>query len=195
MEAGWLIHELAQRTRCRHFPPLVATCTNEDTGECSAILRTGQLLAHVLSTCCSGSGTTRARASAPASSTTTSTVTAPPVRLKVRSGAWNTGWHDGSGFTEDQLVDPAADPDSAWTRSARPSTPPAAMRSASQSETWMCTSCSSKPVLRAESSCNFFWATPGCSAATTISTRPPTSWIRQWRDIHLIPPNYVLPAN
>jgi hypothetical protein len=100
MEAGWLIHELAQRTRYRHFPPLVATCTNEDKGECSAILRTGELLARVLSTCCSGSGTTRARASAPASSTTTSTVTAPPVRLKVRSGAWNTGWHDGSGFTQ-----------------------------------------------------------------------------------------------
>lgn len=196
MEAGWLIHELAQRTRYCHFPPLVATCTNEDKGECSAILRTGQLLARVLSTCCSGSGTTRARASAPASSTTTSTVTAPPVRLKVRSGAWNTGWHDGSGFTQrissstpqrtltrlgrDQPGHRRRPPQCGRHRSPRPGCVPPARASPS---------CGPRPAA------TFSGATPGCSAATTISTMPPTSWIRQWRAYHLIPPDYALPAN
>jgi 4-alpha-glucanotransferase len=106
MEAGWLIHELAQRTRYRHFPPLVATCTNEDKGECSAILRTGELLARVLSTCCSGSGTTRARASAPASSTTTSTVTAPAVRLRYARAPGTAAGMTGRASPVDQLVDP-----------------------------------------------------------------------------------------
>lgn len=32
MEAGWLIHEVAQRTRYCHFLPLMATCTNGDNG-------------------------------------------------------------------------------------------------------------------------------------------------------------------
>ena len=145
---------------------------------------------------CSGSGTTRARASAPASSTTTSTVTAPPVRLKVRSGAWNTGWHDGSGFTQrissstlqrtltrlgrDQPGHRRRPPQCGRHRSPRPGCVPPARASPS---------CGPRPAA------TFSGATPGCSAATTISTRPPTSWIRQWRAYHLIPPDYALPAN
>lgn len=121
---------------------------------------------------------------------------APPVRLKVRSGAWNTGWHDGSGFTQrissstpqrtltrlgrDQPGHRRRPPQCGRHRSPRPGCVPPARASPS---------CGPRPAA------TFSGATPGCSAATTISTMPPTSWIRQWRAYHLIPPDYALPAN
>jgi hypothetical protein len=39
MEAGWLIHEAAQRTRPRHVSPLVATCTKGNKVNVSQLAR------------------------------------------------------------------------------------------------------------------------------------------------------------
>jgi 4-alpha-glucanotransferase len=45
----------------------------------------------------------------------------------------------------------------------------------------MCTSCSSKPVLRAETSCNFFWGDAWLQRCHDDFDQATDSWIRQWR--------------
>ena len=199
MEAGWLIHEVAQRTRCCHFPPLVATCTNGDNG---GWFRNTSLQANFwpvfyrnlpqrirnnqsegIRPCIIDDYLDRHGACG---------------EVKVRPRAWNTGWHDGSGFTQwissstpqrtltrlgrDQPGHPRGPPQSGRHRSPRPgcmpparASPPAGLAGRDQLQL-------------------FSEATPGCSAATTVSTRHglPGSGSGAY---HLIPPDYVLPAN
>ena len=187
MEAGWLIHEVAQRTRYCHFPPLVATCTDGDNGGWfrntspqanfwhvfyrNLLQRVRDNQSEGIRPCFIDDYLDRHGACG---------------EVKVRPGAWNTGWHDGSGFT--QWIS-SSTPQRTLTRLDEISQAIDAARrnavgiSVRDPDVYLLLEQAHRRVLRAETSCNFFWATPGCSAATTISTRPPTSWIRQWRDI------------
>ena len=101
MEAGWLIHEVAQRTRYCYLPPLMATCTNGDNGgwfrntspranfwhvfHRNLLQRVRDNQSEGIRPCFIDDYLDRHGACG---------------EVKVRPRAWNTGWHDGSGFTQ-----------------------------------------------------------------------------------------------
>ncbi|MBN2187818.1 MAG: hypothetical protein JW699_00080 [Chitinispirillaceae bacterium] len=100
MDCGWFAHEVNERTKWCDFPPLVTTCTDGDNG---GWFRNT-----------SGKGNfweyfykdflDRARSGA--SNTRPSFIGeyldrhGADGRVKVLAGAWNTGWHNGDGFTQ-----------------------------------------------------------------------------------------------
>lgn len=100
MEPGWFDHEVNERTKHCTFPPLVTTCTDGENGGWFRNVTPqgnfwGAFYKPLLDM--ARNGQTRIR----------------PVfiedylkehgacgRVAVRTGAWNTGWHSGDGFTQ-----------------------------------------------------------------------------------------------
>jgi hypothetical protein len=177
---------VAQRTRYRHFPPFVTTRTDRDNGgwfrdtspeanfwhvfyrnrprrvrdNQSEGIRPGFIDDHLDRHGARGA-------------------------VKLRPGAWNTGRHDGSGFT--QSISSSAQ-QRALTRLDEISQAIYAARrdavgiSVRDPDVYLLLKQAHWRVLRGRDHLQpFSGATPGCSAATTTRTRPPTSWIRQWR--------------
>jgi hypothetical protein len=137
MDADWFVRELHDRTRWCDAPPLVTTCTDGDNGgwfrDVTAnfwstfhddLLARTDIRPTFIEDYLDAYGT--------------------HGEVKVRPGAWNTGWHDGSGFT--QWTGSAAQRE-ALDRVARVS---ALVRARPHEDAlW--------PLLRAETSCNFYW--------------------------------------
>jgi alpha-amylase/alpha-mannosidase (GH57 family) len=145
MDAGWFIREVGERTRSCDVPPLVTTCTDGDNGgwfrntadganfwsafhddllDRSARGEAGGLRPTFIEDYLDAYGT--------------------HGEVTVHTGAWNTGWHHGEGFTQ-------------WTGSA-------AQRDALDRVAQISTLVRARPceealwsLLRAQTSCNFYW--------------------------------------
>ena len=110
-------------------------------------------------------------ASAPPSSTTTSTATAPtagsPSSRARGTRASTTARGSSSGPARPRSATP-------WPGSGKSATPcrPPAQRSGTTKGAPGLLEQARWRVLRAETSCNFYWGEAGCSAATTTSTKP-----------------------
>ena len=101
MEADWFIHEVSQRTRHCNFPPLVTTCTDGENGGWfrntspeanfwsvfyqDLLRRTRDNRSDGIHPCFIDDYLDRHGSHG---------------EVTVRPGAWNTGWHDGSGFVQ-----------------------------------------------------------------------------------------------
>jgi alpha-amylase/alpha-mannosidase (GH57 family) len=165
MEADWFIREVQARTRHCDYTPLVITCTDGDNGGWFRNTTPGAnfwtafytpLLDRVRSR---DSGGIR-----PVFIHEHLAAHPPHGEVRVRTGAWNTGWHDGTGFTQ-------------WTGSAAQRDALARVHDVSrqlQSAAATLGLCSdprlkeaSRNLLRAQTSCNFYWGgswVPRCHA-------------------------------
>ncbi len=165
MEPGWFIGEVRARTRHCDFTPLVTTCTDGDNGgwfrnTSHEANFWGAFYQPFLDRVRAGdSGRIR-----PVFIHEHLAVHPPFGEVRIRPGAWNTGWHDGTGFTQ-------------WTGSAAQRDALARVRHVSQQ-----LHCAGEPadpatreqlhvacrhLLRAQTSCNFYWGeawVPRCHA-------------------------------
>jgi hypothetical protein len=162
MAAGWFLREVTDRTRWCSFPPLVTTCTDGDNGGWFRNTAPGanfwsafhaELLDRV------GAGDSAVR---PTFIDDYLDRYGAAGEVTVRTGAWNTGWHHGTGFV--QWTGSAAQRDaldrivrlSATVHAARPAT---GRPDRLEPALWR--------VLRAETSCNLYWGeewVPRCHA-------------------------------
>jgi len=152
MEVEWFESEVAARTRYCDFPPLVTTCTDGDNGGWFRNPSARRNFWHafytpLLDRC--RAGATRIR---PTFIQEYLDRFGAHGRVRVRTAAWNTGWHDGQGFVQ-------------WTGSeaqrqalrrvgevsGRLHAAASAGRSLAELEP------AYHRILRAETSCNFFW--------------------------------------
>ena len=159
MDSGWFIHEVHERTKHCDFPPLVTTCTDGDNGGWFRNLNSqanfwGVFYQPLLDLVRRAQTEVR-----PTFITDYLNQHGSYGYVTVREGAWNTGWHHGTGFV--QWTGSASQKD-ALQRVAQVS---AAVQEAKQRQgtggnngallneleqaNWR--------VLRAETSCNFFW--------------------------------------
>ncbi len=161
MDAGWFIHEVRERTKWCDFPPLVTTCTDGDNGgwfrNVSARANFWSVFHDELLERTEHGASAGIR---PDFIDDYLDRHGTHGEVTVRAGAWNTGWHHGSGFT--QWTGSAAQQE-ALARVARVS---AAVHEAAtgldgpvEDARWR--------LLRAETSCNFYWGeawVPRCHA-------------------------------
>jgi hypothetical protein len=161
MDAGWFVDEVRQRTKWCDFPPLVTTCTDGDNGgwfrNVSPAANFWSVfhddLLHRVERGTSG----RIR---PTFVDDYLDRYGAQGEVTVRTGAWNTGWHDGSGFV--QWTGSAAQQE-AVARMARVSAAlherPGRSDERLDAARWR--------LLRAETSCNLYWGeawVPRCHA-------------------------------
>ena len=147
LDADWFLGEVADRTRWCDFPPLVTTCSDGDNGGWFRNTTTG---ANFWSAFHAGLMDRVAGGTAgglrPVFVDEYLDRYGAAGEVRVRTGAWNTGWHHGTGFVQ-------------WTGSAaqrgaldRVAALSAAVHGAAgdpEAALWR--------VLRAETSCNFYW--------------------------------------
>jgi hypothetical protein len=154
MDAGWFVHEVHERTKLCDFPPLVTTCTDGDNG--GWFRNTApegnfwtvfhhELLERVKNGWSSGIRPTFIHDYLDRHG--------PHGEVTIRPGAWNTGWHHGSGFTQ-------------WTGSHaqraaldRVAVTSQAVHAARQDAgpQHPAVEAAMTATLRAETSCNFYW--------------------------------------
>jgi alpha-amylase/alpha-mannosidase (GH57 family) len=137
MDAGWFVREVRERTKWCDAPPLVTTATDGDNGGWfrNPTANFWSAFHEDLLEC------TEIR---PTFIEDYLSAYGTHGEVTVRSGAWNTGWHHGAGFL--QWTGSAAQR-AALERVARVS---ALVRERpDEAALW--------PLLRAETSCNFFW--------------------------------------
>jgi alpha-amylase/alpha-mannosidase (GH57 family) len=165
MDAGWFIREVRARTRHCGFTPLVTTCTDGDNGgwfrntTASANFWTAFYQPLLDRTRAHDSGGIR-----PAFIHEHLAAHGTHGEVRVRAGAWNTGWHDGAGFTQ-------------WTGSPAQREALSRVEEVSrQLHVTAATADTANPLwldealghlLRAQTSCNFYWGdawTPRCHA-------------------------------
>ena len=144
-----------------HFPPRVTTCTNGDNGGCFRNTSPQANFWHV----CYRNLLQRVRDNQsegirPCFIDDYLDRHGACGEVKVRPGAWNTGWHDGSGFTQ-------------WINSSTPQRTLTRLNEISQAidaarrnavgisvrdpDVYLLLEQAHRRVLRAETSCNFFW--------------------------------------
>ncbi|MBT8225354.1 MAG: glycoside hydrolase family 57 [Dactylosporangium sp.] len=161
MDVDWFVHEVSERTQWCDFPPLVTTCTDGDNGgwfrETSGKANFwpvfhDDLLDRV--------ATGRSCGIRPTFIDEYLDTHGASGEVTVRTGAWNTGWHSGQGFTQ-------------WTGSAAQR---AALASIAEVSALVAGAAERDPVaaqaavwrvLRAETSCNLYWGeswVPRCTA-------------------------------
>ena len=100
MELGWFLDEVAERTKWCSFPPLVTTCTDGENGGWFRNTTEGAnfwsaFYLPLLERFRSGEGRV-----APTFITDYLNVHGVHGEVKVRTGAWNTGWHHGRELTQ-----------------------------------------------------------------------------------------------
>lgn len=157
MDAGWFVHEVHERTKLCDFPPLVTTCTDGDNG--GWFRNTApegnfwtvfhhELLERVKNGWSSGIRPTFIHDYLDRHGS--------HGEVTIRPGAWNTGWHHGSGFTQwtgshaqRAALDRVAVTSQA-VHAARQDTVPAGPQHPAVEAAMTAT-------LRAETSCNFYW--------------------------------------
>ncbi len=163
MDAGWFIHEVRERTRFCGFPPLVTTCTDGDNGgwfrntspkgnfwtvfHAELLERVKQGRSSGIRPCFIHDHLDRYGVHG---------------EVTVRPGAWNTGWHHGGGFT--QWTGSQAQRDALARVADVSQAVHAARRDAVDGATGARGSALDHDleqarwrVLRAETSCNFYW--------------------------------------
>jgi hypothetical protein len=160
MDHGWFMYEVHERVKNCNFPPLVTTCTDGDNGGWFRNTSSqgnfwGVMYQPLLETVRRGETEIR------------------PVfineyldrhgvhgEVRVRAAAWNTGWHSGIGFTQwtgssiqQDALRRVADTSRALHEAFRHAGPP----NAENAETHRRLGEAQWRLLRAETSCNFFW--------------------------------------
>ena len=160
MELGWFLNEVAERTRWCDFPPLVTTCTDGENGGWFRNVTEGAnfwsaFYLPLLEQVRAGDA-----GIAPTFITEYLNVYGAQGEVRVNTGAWNTGWHHGKGFTQwtgseaqkqtllryTELSDALTQ---ATTRAAETAPDDAGLHAALEEARWH--------LLRAETSCNIFW--------------------------------------
>jgi 4-alpha-glucanotransferase len=160
MDHGWFMYEVHERTKNCDFPPLVTTCSDGDNGGWFRNVSPqgnfwGVLYQPLLE---------RVRRA--------ETEIRPTFiedyldqhgahgEVRVRTAAWNTGWHSGIGFTQwtgsqaqKDAVKRVAESSAALHAGFRASGPP----NSQNGETHRRLSEAQWRILRAETSCHFFW--------------------------------------
>jgi 4-alpha-glucanotransferase len=167
MDVGWFMQEVHERTKLCDFPPLVTTCSDGDNGGWFRNISEkgnfwGVFYQPLLELVRRGETEVR-----PTFIDAYLKEHGAHGEVRVQSGAWNTGWHSGSGFTQWTGSQPQKD---ALARVAQTSqafhkacqhlatAAPELQRRLSEAQ-WR--------LLRAETSCHFFWGeawVPRCHA-------------------------------
>lgn len=119
MELGWFLDEVAERTKWCDFPPLVTTCTDGENGGWFRNVTEGAnfwsafyrpLLEHARS---------EDAVVRPTFVTDYLDTHGAHGEVRVRTGAWNTGWHHGRDFTQWTGSEPQRDMLSAFAEVSR----------------------------------------------------------------------------
>ena len=100
METGWFLNEVAERTKWCEFAPLVTTCTDGENGGWFRNTTEGAnfwsaFYVPLLERFRAGEAKV-----APTFISDYLNVHGVHGEVRVRTGAWNTGWHDGHDFTQ-----------------------------------------------------------------------------------------------
>lgn len=161
MEMGWFLAEVAERTKWCDFAPLVTTCTDGENGGWFRNTTEGAnfwsafyqpLLERVRA---GDAGVT------PTFISDYLNVHGAHGEVRVHTGAWNTGWHDGRGFVQwtgsdaqKSTLDAVAQLSAEIRQIGRQAkeqgiADDAALQQDFEQATWR--------LLRAETSCNFYW--------------------------------------
>jgi alpha-amylase/alpha-mannosidase (GH57 family) len=161
METGWFLNEVAERTKGCEFAPLVTTCTDGENGGWFRNTTDGAnfwsaFYVPLLERFRAGEATV-----APTFISDYLNVHGAHGQVRVRTGAWNTGWHHGRDFTQwtgsdaqkQALVAVQAQSLAIQTEGARAqekdlADDPGLIHDLEEA-TWH--------LLRAETSCNFYW--------------------------------------
>ena len=160
MDPGWFMNEVHERTKFCGFPPLVTTCTDGDNGGWFRNVTPagnfwGAFYQPLLEQVRRGETEIR-----PTFIDDYLNQHGAQGEVRVRAGAWNTGWHHGTGFS--QWTGSQAQQDTlrrvaetshalheAWRRVGPPAANNQDARQRLAEAQWR--------ILRAETSCNFFW--------------------------------------
>ena len=156
MDHGWFLSELHERTKFCDFPPLVTTCSDGDNGGWFRnVAKEGNfwgvfyqpLLEQVRR------GETEVR---PTFIDDYLNEHGAHGEVRVRTGAWNTGWHNGLGFTQwtgsqtqQDALARVADTSRAFHEAFHRAQAGGAGQTVLAEAHWR--------LLRAETSCNFYW--------------------------------------
>ena len=161
MDAGWFINEVSQRTKHCGFPPLVTTCTDGENGGWFRNSSAEANFWHVFyRDLLQRARDNQSGGIRPCFIDDYLDRNGTYGEVTVRPGAWNTGWHHGSGFTQ-WIGSPAQQ--EALTRVDEMSQAIHAARheaigtSVRDPEVYRLLEEAHWRVLRAETSCNFFW--------------------------------------
>jgi alpha-amylase/alpha-mannosidase (GH57 family) len=161
MELDWFLNEITERTRWCDFPPLVTTCTDGENGGWFRNVTEG---ANFWSAFYRPFLERFRLGQAPVAPTFISdylNVHGTHGEVRVRTGAWNTGWHHGRDFTQwtgselqrQTLEDVAALSEAVQAARIQVTEHGLAgeevVKRDLEDATWH--------LLRAETSCNFFW--------------------------------------
>ena len=160
MEPGWFSHEVHERTKFCDFPPLVTTCTDGDNGGWFRNVTPagnfwGAFYQPLLEQVRRGETGIR-----PAFIDDYLNHHGAHGEVRVRAGAWNTGWHHGAGFTQwtgsqaqrealERVALTSAALHEAWRRVGPPDAHNQDVRRQLGEAHWR--------LLRAETSCHFYW--------------------------------------
>lgn len=159
MDYGWFAREVAQRTQWCDFEPLITTCTDGENGGWFRNTNTevnfwGGFYRELLE---------EARRKSPLKPTFIKDYLdryPPTTEVKVKTGAWNTGWHHGKDFlqwtgsaTQREALERvrAVSADVHTALSERDNTQP------HPAQADACLGDAHWHLLRAETSCNFYW--------------------------------------
>jgi len=160
MDPGWFIHEVHERTKFCDFPPLVTTCSDGDNGGWFRNVSEkgnfwGAFYQPLLEKARRGETEVR-----PVFIDEYLQKYGAHHEVRVQTGAWNTGWHNGHGFTQwtgshmqKEALERLTETSRAF-HSARQASPDA---HPSDSDRQRRLAEAHWRLLRAETSCNFFW--------------------------------------
>src|SRR4030095_17079635 len=160
MDAGWFIYEVHERTKSCEFPPLVTACSDGDNGGWFRNTSSkgnfwGSFYHPLLELVRRGETEVR-----PTFIDDYIKQHGAHGQISVQTRAWNTGWHNGAGFTQWTGSQTQQD---ALRRVAETSQALHASRQRNQDsaanhpELQRLLSDAQWRLLRAETSCNFFW--------------------------------------
>jgi hypothetical protein len=160
MDHGWFMSELHERTKFCDFPLLVTTCTDGDNGGWFRNISSkgnfwGVLYQPLLDRVRAGETEVR-----PTFIDDYLDAHGAHGEIRVRTGAWNTGWHNGVGFVQwtgsqeqkdalKRVVETSAVLHEALRKAKLSGARNDALRGQLAEAQWR--------ILRAETSCNFFW--------------------------------------
>jgi alpha-amylase/alpha-mannosidase (GH57 family) len=160
MDPGWFMQELHERTKRCEFPPLVTTCSDGDNGGWFRNVSEkgnfwGVFYRPLLEVVRRGETEVR-----PVFIDDYLKQFGAHGEVRVQTAAWNTGWHSGSGFTQwtgSQAQKDALERVAATSRAFHAAVRRTQQTRAAHPDLKHRLSEAQWRLLRAETSCNFFW--------------------------------------
>lgn len=193
MEVDWFLSEVSERTRWCDFPPLVTTCTDGENGGWFRNVTEG---ANFWSAFYRPYLERFRQGTAPVAPTFVSdylNIHGTHGEVRVRTGAWNTGWHHGRDFTQwtgSELQRQTLEDVQALSEAVQAARVQVeqdglgddeVLRRELEEATWH--------LLRAETSCNFFWGEAWvCRADADMKASEQALWRIRGRLGHPIVP-------